>query len=134
MVMDTTSARAVALWVALHLLLLLGLSLLVVRQRAKHKVMIGDGDAIELIRASRAFGNATEYVPAGLAALVALALVGAPALVIHAAGGGLFLGRLAHAQGISMTENTSPGRAIGMLLTWVSFIFASVALLFYAIG
>ena len=131
--MDTTSARAAALWIALHLILLLGLSLLVVRQRNKHKVLIGDGGAQELILAGRAFGNATEYVPAGLAALVALALVQAPALMIHVAGGALLAGRLAHAYGISRTEALSRGRAIGMTLTWLTYIFASVTLLYYAI-
>jgi uncharacterized membrane protein YecN with MAPEG domain len=68
--MDATpSAHAAALWVGLHLILLLVLSLLVVRQRRKHQVVLGDADIPELAQAVRAFGNATEYVPGGLIAI-----------------------------------------------------------------
>ncbi len=71
-----TAGHATALWTGLHLFLLLVLSLLVVRQRQRHKVAFGDDGIPELAQAIRAFGNATEYVPAGLIALVVLALVG----------------------------------------------------------
>ncbi|HEY2356194.1 MAG TPA: MAPEG family protein, partial [Phenylobacterium sp.] len=54
------SAHAAALWVGLHLLLLLVLSVLVVRQRRKHEVELGHAQIPELERAIRAFGNATE--------------------------------------------------------------------------
>ena len=55
------SAHAAALWVGLLLLQLLVLSVLVVRQRTKYDVMLGDGrraGAGEEI--SRAFGNAAD--------------------------------------------------------------------------
>jgi uncharacterized membrane protein YecN with MAPEG domain len=66
--MDTiASGHAAALWVGLHVLLLLTLSLLVVRLRQKHKVALGDEGIPELARAIRAFGNASEYIPVGLA-------------------------------------------------------------------
>jgi hypothetical protein len=130
----TASAHAAALWVALLILLMLVLSLLVVRQRSKHKVMLGDDGVPELARAARAFGNAAEYAPAGMAALAVLALVQAPPLVLHITGGVLFLGRVAHAIGLSLTGGPSIGRIVGMVATWLAFIFAGVALLFYAIG
>jgi uncharacterized membrane protein YecN with MAPEG domain len=130
----TASAHAAALWVALLILLMLVLSLLVVRQRSKHKVMLGDDGVPELARAARAFGNAAEYAPAGMAALAVLALVQAPPLVLHITGGVLFAGRVAHAIGLSLTGGPSIGRIVGMVATWLAFIFAGVALLFYAIG
>jgi uncharacterized protein len=130
----TASAHAAALWAGLLILLLLVLSLLVVRQRAKHEVMLGDEGVPELARASRAFGNAAEYAPAGIAALAVLALVQAPPLVLHIVGATLFVGRVAHAIGLSLTGGPSPGRVVGMIATWLAFIFAGVALLFYAIG
>ncbi|MDR3507597.1 MAG: MAPEG family protein [Caulobacteraceae bacterium] len=130
----TVSARAAALWVALHLLLLLVLSMRVVRQRAKHKVMFGDEGAPSLTRAVRVFGNAAEYVPAGLAALVLMALVQASPLVIHVMGGGLLAGRIAHAVGLTVTDTPNPARAGGVIITWLAYIYAAVALLFYAIG
>lgn len=128
-----TSGNAAALWVGLHLFLLLGLSMLVVRQRRRHRIAIGDADIPELLRAVRAFGNATEYVPAGLAALAVLAIVNAPPLAIHIAGLALFAGRLIHAIGLSQSSEATLSRSIGVVLTWAAYVFAGVALLFYAI-
>lgn len=126
-------ARAAALWAALHLILLLVLSLLVTRQRRKHKVLIGDGGVAELALAQRAFGNATEYVPPAMAALAVMAAVAMPPLAIHIAGFVLFASRIAHAVGLSRSEGLSMGRAAGMLGTWITYIFMAVALLFYAV-
>ena len=129
-----TSGHAAALWTGLHLFLLLILSLLVVRQRQRHKVAFGDEGIPELAQAIRAFGNATEYVPAGLIAIVVLALVEAPPLAVHLAGLLLFAGRVFHAVGLSRSGGTSFPRAIGVTLTWVAYVFTGVALLFSAIA
>ena len=93
---------------------------------------LGDGGVPELSRAGRVFGNATEYVPSLLIALVLLALVGAPALLVHGIGGAFFLGRVAHAFGLSRSAGISAGRALGVLLTWGGYLAAAGALLFYA--
>ena len=127
------AAHAAAFWVGLHLILLLVLSLLVVRQRRRHRVELGDADIPALTQAIRAFGNATEYVPSGLVALAVLALAGAPPLVIHPVGVVLFVGRLAHAVGLSRSGAATLPRAVGVVLTWLAYILAAVALLFYAI-
>lgn len=127
------SAHAAALWTGLHLLLLLVLSGLVVRQRQRHRVMIGDEGVPELLRARRAFGNATEYVPAGVGALAVLALVGAPAAVVHGVGAVLFVGRLLHGWGISTSAGPTIGRTVGTLMTWLAFLFSGALLLFYAV-
>jgi uncharacterized membrane protein YecN with MAPEG domain len=129
----TPAAHAAALWVGLNLLLLLVLSALVVRQRQRHKVMIGDEGVPELLRARRAFGNATEYVPAGIGALCMLAIVGAAPPVIHGVGAVLFLGRVAHGWGITASAGPSIGRNAGTLLTWLAFLFAGALLLVYAV-
>jgi uncharacterized membrane protein YecN with MAPEG domain len=132
--MDTMPAtHAAAFWAGLHLVLLLVLSLLVVGQRRKHRIPLGDADIPQLARAIRAFGNATEYIPSGLAALAILTLAGAPGFVIHPIGLVLFAGRLAHAVGLSRSGAASMPRAIGVVLTWLAYILAAVALLFYAI-
>jgi len=130
---NTASAHAAALWAGLHMVLLLVLSVMVVRLRQKHKIALGDEGIPELARAIRAFGNAAEYVPAGLAALAVLAVAGASALTIHVIGLLLFAGRLIHAVGLSNSGGTSLPRALGIILTWVAYIFAAVALLFSAI-
>ncbi len=133
--MDTiVSGHAAALWAGLHLFLLLILSLLVVRLRQKHKVALGDEGIPELARAIRAFGNATEYVPTGIAALAVLAVAGASPLTIHVVGFVLFAGRAIHAVGLSTNGGASIGRSVGMVATWLAYIFAGVALLLSAIG
>ncbi|WP_411288719.1 MAPEG family protein [Phenylobacterium sp.] len=129
----SASAHAAALWVGLHLVLLLALSVLVVRQRRKHRVTLGDGGVPALAQASRAFGNATEYVPSAMVAVAVLALVGAPTVLIHVIGFVLLVGRVLHAVGLSRSGGASALRAIGVLATWLAFIAAAVALLFYAI-
>ena len=134
--MDTAvspAAHAAALWVALNLFLLLILAVLVTRQRQRHRVLIGDEGVPELVRARRAFGNASEYIPAGMGALALLALVGAPPIVVHGIGFLLFFGRVAHAWGLSLNAGVSIGRTAGAIVTWLSYLFAAVILLFYAI-
>jgi len=132
--MDATpSAHVAALWVGLHLILLLVLSVLVVRQRRAHGVVLGDDNIPELTQAVRAFGNATEYVPGGLIAIAVLALAGATPMVVHAVGLTLLVGRVAHAVGLSRHGGSSVLRSAGVIATWLAYILGGVALLFYAI-
>jgi uncharacterized membrane protein YecN with MAPEG domain len=126
-------AHAAALWAGLHLILLLVLSVLVTRQRRKHRVEIGDGGVPALNQAIRAFGNATEYVPAALAGLAILALAAAPPMLIHTVGLLLFAGRVLHAVGLSRSTEATWPRAAGVLATWISYVAMAAALLFYAI-
>jgi uncharacterized membrane protein YecN with MAPEG domain len=130
----TTSGHAAALWVGLHLLLLMVLSGLVVRLRQKHKIALGDGGIPELARAIRTFGNAAEYVPTGMAALAVMAVVAAPAAAVHIVGFLLFAGRLTHGIGLFNTGGASIPRALGIVLTWLGYLFAAVVLLLYAIA
>lgn len=127
------SIHAAALWVGLHLILLLVLAVLVTRQRRKHGVAIGDGEVEPLTLAIRAFGNATEYVPAALVGLVVLAQVSAAPVLIHLIGLVLFLGRVLHAVGLSRSSGATWPRAVGVLATWIAYIAAAAALIFYAI-
>jgi uncharacterized membrane protein YecN with MAPEG domain len=129
----SASAHAAALWVGLHLILLLVLSVLVVRQRRSHGIALGDADIPQLTQAVRAFGNASEYVPAGLVAIAVLAMVGAPPAVVHAMGFILLVGRIAHAIGLSRSGGASLPRAAGVILTWLAYILGAVSLVFYSI-
>jgi uncharacterized membrane protein YecN with MAPEG domain len=127
------SAQAASLWAGLCLLLLMVLSVLTVRQRQTHKVAIGHGGVESVERATRAFGNAAEYIPAGLSVLALMVLVGAPPLTLHLAGATLLIGRLAHAVGMSRTSGPSSGRIGGMLVTYLFLLCSAVTLIFYAI-
>ncbi|WP_269714440.1 MAPEG family protein [Caulobacter sp. NIBR2454] len=128
-----TSGPAAALWVGLHILLLLVLSVRVVRLRRRHKVALGDGGHPDLSQAIRAFGNATEYAPVGLIGLVLLAQLGALPFAIHLGGLLLFAGRLTHAVGLSSSGGASLPRAAGMLISWIAFVFIAAVLLIYAV-
>jgi uncharacterized membrane protein YecN with MAPEG domain len=96
-------------------------------------VALGDADIPQLTQAVRAFGNATEYVPAGLIAIAVLAMVGASPVIVHATGLTLLAGRIAHAIGLSRSGGASLPRAAGIILTWLAYIVAAVALVFNAI-
>ncbi|WP_122465187.1 MULTISPECIES: MAPEG family protein [Brevundimonas] len=129
----TASAQAAALWAGLGMLLLLGLSSLVVRRRRRHLVAFGDGGVPELAQAIRAFGNATEYLPVGIAALVLLAVLSAPAYLIHGLGGALLFGRVVHAAGLIFLPSSSIGRVVGMMFTWMPLLITAIVLIAYAV-
>lgn len=128
---DMTAAQAAALWSGLLILLLVILSVRVVLQRQKHRVVLGDGGNPDLTLAGRVFGNAVEYIPVCVGALAVLTLLGMPAYTIHAVGGVLFLGRILHATGLTAGKPT-PGRLIGMILTYLALLAAAGMLVVHA--
>jgi uncharacterized membrane protein YecN with MAPEG domain len=133
--MDTfnamTPAQAAALWSGLLLLGLMVLSVRVVLNRRKHKVLLGDGKEAQITLRSRVFGNAAEYIPVGVGALALLAMLGMPAMAIHAVGGVLLAGRLIHAAGLSDKKPTF-GRVLGMALTYFALFTAGGMLVVHA--
>jgi uncharacterized protein len=120
------SFEAAAFYVGLNILILIALIFLVVAQRRKHKVVIGDGGHKSLILAIRAHANAVEVMPMALVGLIALAGAGSSAIIIHILGVMLTLGRGHHAYGLSNNEGTSFGRMAGMLLSLLALIGAGV--------
>lgn len=142
MSLETPSAiagalHAAGLWAGLCLILLLVLSALTSANRRKHSVSIGDGGKHEVAVASRAFGNAIEYMPIALVALTLMALDGFAVWSIHLVGGSFFVGRVLHAWGMLTTRTDrppTPGRMAGMLLTYLPLLGAAVALVWGFIG
>jgi uncharacterized protein len=128
---EMTAVQAAALWGGLLILLLVGLSVRVVLARQKHRVVLGDGGVSQVTVACRVFGNATEYVPAGVGALTLLAMLGMPVLWIHIVGGVLLAGRLVHAIGLNDRRPTL-GRVGGMILTYLALIAAGGMLVVHA--
>jgi uncharacterized membrane protein YecN with MAPEG domain len=131
--MLNTAPQAAAFWTALLLILMVVLSFLVIQQRRRNKVLLGDGGHDSLILAGRTFGNAAEYIPAGIAALVLLTVLHASIVTIHLVGALLFAGRFVHAFGLSATRLTL-ARMVGMVLTFAAYIVAAISLLLYAIA
>ena len=125
--------HAAGLWSGLLILFMIGLSAVTVRRRRRHLVAFGDGGNEELTVAARAFGNAAEYIPVALIALVLLALTGAPSWMIHALGATLLIGRGIHAFGLIYQRGPSVGRVAGMMLTYAVLLIAAVSLIAYGV-
>lgn len=125
--------HAAGLWSGLLILLMIILSGLTVTRRQRHLVAFGDGGNAELNAAARAFGNASEYIPVGLIALVLLALTGAPEMMVHGVGATLLLGRIVHAVGLLFQKGPSLGRVAGMVLTYLALLVGAVALIAYGV-
>jgi len=130
--MGSGQAEAIGLYVGLNLLLTLVLAILVVRQRAKHSVSLGDGGNADVERAIRAHGNNVEYVAIALPGLIAVGLLGASLTLIHAAGLLVTVGRAAHAIGIS--NGISILRQLGTLATWIGIATLGISCLWIVLG
>jgi uncharacterized membrane protein YecN with MAPEG domain len=128
-----SAAHAAALWAGLNLILMLVLSVRVVRIRRGRRIGLGHGESPDLERAIRAFGNASEYVPAALVALALLAVLGAPPGLVHALGLTFTVGRIFHAVGLSRSGGASLPRTVGVLATWLVYLTGAVVLLVYAV-
>ena len=121
--------RITGLYVSLGVLLVLILAVRVVQRRWTTRIGIGDGDDQELRKRIRAHGNAVEYLPIGLLALLLLDLDGTTPLVLHTCGIALLVARIAHAFGLSRTGGTSPERFFGIALTLLTLSAMAVLLL-----
>lgn len=127
------SASAAALYTGLLILMGLYLQGRVIGLRRSRKIGLGDGQDKELMRAIRVHGNFVESAAFGIGALIMLALIAAPAAVIHGVGAMLFAGRIAHAYGLTRTAGSSPGRVAGMVLSLTALGLAGLILIVRAI-
>ena len=118
-----------AFYAGLTGLLCVLLASLVIRQRFRSRVSLGDGGDAAMNRMSRVFGNFAEYAALVLVLLALLEINGGSRILVHALGIGFIVARLAHAFGLARTADTNPGRAAGILLTLLVIVVASVALL-----
>lgn len=110
-------------------LLFLLLSFWVVKRRAQFKVMIGEGEAPEMLSAIRAHGNFAEYVPITLLLMALCELAGVGALWLHLGGALLLVGRILHAIGIQIPRAPNKPRLFGTLFFWLSLgLFSVLAL------
>ena len=110
-------------------LLFLLLSFWVVKRRAQFKVMIGEGEAPEMLSAIRAHGNFAEYVPLTILLRALCELAGVGALWLHLGGALLLVGRILHAIGIQIPKAPNKPRLFGTLFFWLSLgLFSVLAL------
>jgi uncharacterized membrane protein YecN with MAPEG domain len=122
-----------ALYTALFLVLMVGLSLQVVRMRMREGVSLGDGDSKPLRQAIRVHGNAAENIPFFLIGLGALESLSAAPTALLIYGGVFFLARLTHVLGLSRRRTVNPLRQAGVLLSWLIMLALAVHLLVLAL-
>ncbi len=125
-----TGLEVASVYIAANILILIWLAFRVVTHRFRGKISMGDGGSSDLATAIRVHGNATEYIPAMLVGLIALAFLQAPNWAIHGLGAAFTLGRLLHPVG--MSGGPIQLRQLGIMLSWLSMIILSLALLYYA--
>jgi uncharacterized membrane protein YecN with MAPEG domain len=126
MVVPLPALGIVMFYTGLNALLALVLAVLVSRQRARSKTIMGAGGNPALERAIRAHGNLVEYAPLVLLMLLLLALSGLGALWLNVLGIAFTAGRVLHAWGLSTSPRESVGRAAGISLTWLTMGVAVV--------
>lgn len=82
-------------------------------------------------RIARVHANYTEYVPTGLALLIALEWSGAPALMVHFGGGLFTVARYLHAWGYTHHAMASFGRIVGIQSTLLALCYMVAASAYY---
>ncbi|MEX0922560.1 MAG: MAPEG family protein [Rhodovibrionaceae bacterium] len=119
---------------ALNALILMALAAMIPARRMKAQVNLGTGESDELLRAVRAHGNATEYIPIALILILILELLGAPAALLWGLGAVLTVARLAHP--IAIYKHTGPSlfRGIGVLGSVAAIVVAALACLYYGLS
>ena len=96
---------------------------------AQSLVDVGKAATGPLERAIRVQGNFNDYVPLIAVLLVVLELQSTHALVLHALGAALLVGRLLHAYGMSQTNENFRFRVSGMMLTFATLAVSAIGLI-----
>src|SRR5262245_11407605 len=130
-----TKLEIAAIYAGVNLLLLVVLAVRVANYRRTKRIPFGDGADPALLRRVRIHGNAAEFIPAGIAGLIFLALLDPiPAWLVQTAGVALTAGRLLHAYALSQAEGAIVGRAVGMLLTLAALVVAGIGSIWAALS
>jgi len=116
-------------YAALAAIIIALLSLNVGRTRTSSGIFIGDGGHAGLMGATRAHGNAVEYLPIGLLLMLCLELEHGSIILLHVIGILLIASRLLHAAALLRSTGSSAPRLIGYCVTILAILVAAVALL-----
>lgn len=123
---------AVALYAGIFGLILVAMILGVIRMRFRRKISIGDGGDPDMARAMRGHANFIETTVPGLLLLLLVALLGAPAWVIHLLGLTLLTGRALHAVTFFLGGHFRLRQA-GMMITVTFLVTVSAGLILHAL-
>ena len=117
----------IALYTGIFALWLSVLFLLVVRNRFKYRVSLGDNNVPDLQKMRAVHGNFVETVPMLLFILFLLEMNELPAAVLHGFGVTMILSRALHMHGILAG---SKGRQAGSILALLLMITGALALIY----
>ena len=131
-------AKGISVPISLYYAAALGLLLVlltynVLHHRVKAAISSDETDNATADRIARVHGNFTEYVPTGLALLIALEWSGAPALMVHFGGALFTAARYLHAWGYTTNPFASFGRIVGIQSTLLALSYMVVAAAYYAL-
>ena len=126
--------RITGIYAAITALLIVILAVRVTLRRRAVGIGIGNGGDAVLARRIRVHANAAEYVPLALLLLLILELNQTQPVLLHVFGCVLIAGRLLHAYGLSSSPGLTPGRGIGMVLTWLVIAVMALLLLWQALA
>jgi len=104
-------------YAAVLALLFIILSVRTIKSRREHKVAIGDGGEKSILRASRVHANFSEYVPFTLLLIAMLEIQSYSHWIIHGLCIALLAARIAHAYGVSQTNENFKFRIFGTATT-----------------
>ena len=111
------------------LLVVLTYNVLYHRVRAAIEAEGGTDELAE--RIVRVHGNFTEYVPTGLALMLALEWSGAPVAYVLIGGGLFTIARILHAWGLTTNAMASFGRVVGIQTTLGSLAFMAISAVYF---
>jgi uncharacterized membrane protein YecN with MAPEG domain len=110
------------------------IAFVVISNRIRRRISIGDAGQTDFARMVRGHGNFAEYAPITLLAIGVADLAGAPASILHACGILLLCGRGLHAYCFLFTPVGRRIRVTGMMLTFFSLWIAAGAGLFQVLS
>jgi uncharacterized membrane protein YecN with MAPEG domain len=119
-----------AFYSALHILIFLALSILVVRERISRKIGLGDAGDIQFLQIMRMHGHTAEYLSPTLVLMMFFAIMDVGPLATHLFGIASIAGRTLHIAGLHASPSQSMGRALGMTLIIASLALASLTIIF----
>jgi hypothetical protein len=119
----------VPFYAAIFALLYIGLTIRVIALRNARRVSLGSGGDPALERAIRIHANFIEYVPLALILLIAMEMQRRSVYLLHILCLLLLVGRICHFLALSRENTANPLRGVGVGLTVLVLVVASIILI-----
>ena len=131
--MNETALAAAGLYAALNMGVLMWLANETGKIRRRERIALGDGGNKLLARVMRGHANGIENVPMFLIMLVIAALMGMPAIAVHAFGLVFTVGRAIHATYFMSLDAPIRNRFIGFGISFVAHLVLTAGLLVHGV-